>query len=411
MPKFNYTAKSLTTGNVSSGDIMASGQNEVILKLQQQNMIPVTITEVSMKSQGTLFQKLDEKLLNMQTGVKFKDVVFFTRQMVTFLNAGVTITKSIKNIADSQKDKVFQRVLYQVYEDVTSGTDFDVALAKHPKAFNKMYVNIIKAGNTTGKMDTALAQLAQYMEKTQEMNNSIKSAMMYPKFVGGFTILIVFVIMWQIVPVFQDLFSSLGAELPGPTRLLIFFSGIIQNYFFLVIGFMIALYFIVKWAFTKKKVLDIWDKVRINFPVFGGLVQLIILSRLSSTFALLLQAGAPIIQAMDISAKAADNHEYEIAMINAGTDVKNGIDVSIAMKRTNRFPSEFIQLIQTGEETGKIDELMQKISNMYDEQVSMKIKGFSSLIEPLLIVVMGVVIGGIVVAIYLPIFTMGQHLG
>ena len=411
MPKFTYTAKSLTTGNISSGDIIAGTQNEVILKLQQQNMIPVTITEVSMKTQGTFFQRLEEKILLMQTSVPFKDVVFFTRQMVTFINAGVSFTKSIKNIADAQKNIIFKRILYQIYEDVNSGTEFSVALGKHPKVFDRMYVNIIKAGESTGKMGDALAKLAIYMEKTDQMKNAIKSAMMYPKFVGAFTCIIVFVIMWKIVPVFQDLFSSLGGELPAPTRLLIFFSDIIQEYFFFVIGAMIAAYFGVKYAFTKKSVQDLWDKIRINVPVFGELVNKIILSRLNSTLALLLESGSAIIQSMDIAGKAAANNEYEKSMIAATNDVKNGVEVSAAMKRTNRFPDEMIQLLQTGEETGRIGELVQKIADMYDEQVAFKIKGFSSLIEPLLIVVMGVVIGGIVVAIYLPIFTMGQHMG
>lgn len=409
MPKFTYTAKSLTTGNISSGDIMGGSQNEVILKLQQQNLIPVTITEVSMKSQGSLFQRMNDKVATMSSGVKFKDVVFFTRQMVTFLNAGVIITKAIKNIADSQKSLAFQKILYQIYDDINSGTDFSMALAKHPKVFPGMYINIVRAGEATGKMDTCLAKLAQYMEKTQEMNNAIKSSMMYPKFIGIFMAIIVFIIMWKIVPVFQDLFASMGGELPGPTRMLIYISDIIQNYFFIVIGLCIGLYYLNKWLFTKKSVLDMWDKFRINVPIFGDMVQKIILSRLSSTFALLLEAGAPMIQSMEIAAKAADNHEYEVSMNSATSDVKNGVEIAIAMKRTNRFPDVMIQLIQTGEETGRIGELMQKIANMYDEEVSLKIKGFSSLIEPLLIVVMGVVIGSIVVAIYLPIFSMGKN--
>ncbi|MFO7810887.1 MAG: type II secretion system F family protein [Candidatus Delongbacteria bacterium] len=410
MPKFRYVAKDVS-GKTITGEIMSGGQTEVVNKLQSQNMIPMSITEISMQKSGGGFQALNDKLTMMTTKVKLTDVVFFTRQMVTFLNAGVTLTKSIKNIADSQKNVVVKSVLNQVYESINAGDDFSTALEKHPKIFDQMYINIVKAGETSGNLDRALSSLATYKEKTANMQQTIKSAMMYPKFVLMFTAVIVFVILWKIIPVFEGLFASLGGELPAPTQLLVDASEVIQNNFFIVLASFVAIWFGIKYAFKFKPVRNGWDKFVINTPVFGELIRQIIVSRISSVLALLLSSGTSMLESIEIASKVANNNEYEQSLKKAATDVSNGVELSVAFKKTNRFDDVFIQLIETGEETGKIDDLMQKIADYYDEEVAVKIKGFSSLIEPLLIVIMGVVIGSIVVAIYLPIFTMGEALG
>jgi len=409
MPKFRYVARDVA-GKTVSGEIMAGGQTDVINKLQMQNMIPMSITEVSMRQGGGGFQALNDRLTLMTSSVKLEDKVFFTRQMVTFLNAGVTLTKSIKNIADSQKNILLRKILNDMYDDINAGSDFSAALAKHPKVFDQMYVNIVKAGETSGNLDKALGSLASYMDKTSKMQKSIKSAMMYPKFVMIFTVVIVFVIMWKIIPVFDSLFSSFGGELPGPTRMLVAGSDFLGQNFFFVIGSFAAIYFGIKYAFKFKPVRDGWDKFTISAPIFGELVRQIIVSRVSSVLALLLGSGTSMLESIEISSKVANNFVYETALKSVATDVSNGIDLSVSFKKTNRFDDIFVQLLQTGEETGKIDELMIKIAEYYDEAVDLKIKGFSSLIEPLLIVFMGVVVGSIVVAIYLPMFTMGQVL-
>lgn len=409
MPKFRYVAKDVA-GKTLSGEIMAGGQADVINKLQMQNMIPMSITEISMQGSGGGFQALNDKITLMTSSVKLEDKVFFTRQMVTFLNAGVTLTKSIKNIGDSQKNVLMRKILNDMYDDINAGSDFSAALAKHPKVFDQMYVNIVKAGETSGNLDKALASLAGYMDKTAKMQKSIKSAMMYPKFVMILTVLIVFVIMWKIMPVFSSLFSSFGGDLPGPTQLLIDVSTIVQNHLLMIIAGAIGLYFGIKYAFKVKAVRDGWDKFTISAPIFGELVKQIIVSRVSSVLALLLGSGTSMLESIEISSKVANNVVYEKALKSVATDVSNGIDLSVSFKKTNQFDDIFVQLLQTGEETGKIDDLMVKIAEYYDEAVELKIKGFSSLIEPLLIVFMGVVVGGIVVAIYLPMFTMGQLL-
>ncbi len=409
MPKFRYVAKD-PAGKTTTGEIMAGGQADVVNKLQMQNLIPMSITEISMQKGGGGFQALNDKFAMMTTKVKLADVVFFTRQMVTFLNAGVTLTKSIKNIADSQKNVVVKATLNALYEDINAGSDFSAALAKHPKIFDQMYVNIVKAGETSGNLDKALDSLARYMEKTQQMQSAIKSAMMYPKFVLIFTVVIVFVIMWKIIPVFESLFSSFGGELPGPTQLLIDGSTLIQNHFFLILGSFAGIFYGIKYAFKFKPVNNAWDKFAINAPVFGELVRQIIAGRISSVLALLLGSGTSMLESIEISSKVANNNVFEVALKKAAIDVSTGIELSVSFKKTNRFDDVFIQLLETGEETGKIDELMKKIADFYDDEVAVKIKGFSSLMEPLLIVFMGIVVGSIVVAIYLPIFTMGQAL-
>jgi len=409
MPKFRYVAKDVS-GKTVTGEIMAGGQTDVVNKLQMQNMIPMSITEISMQQKGGGFQAFNDKITMITTKVSLADKVFFTRQMVTFLNAGVTLTKSIKNIADSQKNVVVKAVLNKLYDDINAGSDFSSALAKHPKIFDQMYVNIVKAGETSGNLDKALGSLAGYMEKTAAMQAAIKSAMMYPKFVMIFTCVIVFVILWKIIPVFEGLFSSMGGELPGPTQLLVDGSEIIQEYFFFLLAGIGGAIYGVKYAFKLKPVRDFWDKFTVNAPVFGELVRQIIVSRISSVLALLLGSGTSMMESIEIAGKVANNVLYETAMKKAATDVSNGVELSVSFKKTNRFDDVFIQLLQTGEETGKIDDLMKKIAEYYDSEVAMKIKGFSSLMEPLLIVFMGVIVGSIVVAIYLPIFTMGETL-
>jgi len=409
MPKFRYVAKDIG-GKTVTGEIMAGGQTDVVNKLQMQNMIPMSITEISMQKSGGGFQAINDKITLLTTKVSLSDKVFFTNQMVTFLNAGVTLTKSIKNIADSQKNVVVKAVLNQLYEDINAGSDFSQALAKHPKIFDQMYVNIVKAGEASGNLDKALKSLAGYMEKSAQLQSAVKSAMMYPKFVIIFTIVIVFVILWKIIPVFETLFSSAGGSLPGPTQLLVDASEVLENHFFLILFTIVAIYFGIKHAFKFKKVRDFWDNFIINAPIFGELVRQIIVSRVSSVLALLLGSGTSMLESIEISSKVANNSVYESALKKAAVDVSNGVELSVSFKKTNRFDDVFIQLLETGEETGKIDDLMKKISEYYDAEVQMKVKGFSSLMEPLLIVFMGVIVGSIVVAIYLPIFTMGSTL-
>ncbi|MCK5760095.1 MAG: type II secretion system F family protein [Candidatus Delongbacteria bacterium] len=408
MPKFRYVAKDVS-GKTVSGELMAGGQTEVVNKLQQQNMIPVSITEVRMDKGGGGFQALNDKLALMTTSVKLGDLVFFTRQMVTFINAGVTITKSIKNIADSQKNVLLKSILNKLYEDINAGSDFSTALNKH-KCFDQMYVNIIRAGEASGNLEKAMDSLAIYMEKTAQMHQTIKSAMMYPKFVLSFTVVIVFVILWKIIPVFEGLFSSLGGTLPAPTQLLVDGSQIIQDHFIMLFVVLGAIWYGIKMSFKLKSVNNAWEKFIISAPVFGALVRQIIVSRITSTLALLLSSGTSMLESIEISSKVANNYVYEMALKQCGVDVSNGIELSVAFKKANRFDDVLIQLIETGEETGKIDDLMKKIADYYDAEVAVKIKGFSSLMEPLLIVIMGAVIGSIVVAIYLPIFTMGEAL-
>jgi len=407
MPKYQYVARDRSNRTVNS-DMIASSQQEVILNLQKKNLVPVTITEVSSRKTSGMYEKINESLLSMQKGVPVKDIVFFTRQMTTFINAGVSLTKSINNIGHSQKNIVFRRILNDVYEDINAGSDFSSALAKHPTAFDQMYVNIIKAGEATGQLEKSLDSLAIYMEKSAAMKQAIKSAMMYPKFVMGFTVLIVIGIIKFIIPVFEDMYGGMGAELPAPTAFLIFLSGLFESNLLEIIGIIILLVILKKFAFKTKIVNNMWDKFTINVPTFGSLVQQIIITKVTSTLSLMMSSGTPIIQCLNIAGKVSNNNEYETAMEKAIVDVKNGVELSVALKRTNRWPDIMIQLIETGEETGKIDELMQKVADYFDEEVQVKIKGFASLIEPLLIVVMGVVIGGIVIAIYLPMFGMGD---
>ncbi len=407
MPKYQYVARDRSNRTVNS-EMVASSQQEVILNLQKKNLVPVTITEVSSRKTSGMYEKLNESLLSMQKGVPIKDIVFFTRQMTTFINAGVSLTKSINNIGHSQKNIVFRRILNDVYEDINAGSDFSEALAKHPTAFDQMYVNIIKAGEATGQLEKSLDSLAIYMEKSAAMKQAIKSAMMYPKFVMGFTVLIVIGIIKFIIPVFEDMYGGMGAELPAPTAFLIFLSGLFESNLLEIIGVIILLFVVKKFAFKTKIVNNMWDKFTINIPTFGSLIQQIIITKVTSTLSLMMSSGTPIIQCLNIAGKVSDNNEYEMAMEKAIVDVKNGVELSVALKRTNRWPDIMIQLIETGEETGKIDELMQKVADYFDEEVQVKIKGFASLIEPLLIVIMGVVIGGIVIAIYLPMFGMGD---
>ncbi len=410
MAKFKYTAKD-SMGKIAKGALVAQNQNEVLMKLQGQSLIPVSIVEVSGAKGGSLYDRLNESLLSMQSKVPLKDIVFFTRQMTTFLNAGVGIAKSIKNISVAQKNLVFKKILEELYDDINSGTEFSEALGKHPKTFSQMYRSIVRAGEATGKLDEALISLTKFMERADSMAKAIKSASMYPKFVSIFTALIVFVMLWKIIPVFEDLYASMGGELPLPTQVMVDLSAIIQSYFWFVIFGIIGLFVAIKIAFKARTVRNLWDKFRINVPIFGTLARQIIISRTTSTLALLMRAGTSMIDALEISGKAAQNNEFDIAMEKSINDVKNGSELSVSMRKFKVWPDVMIQLLETGEETGKIDDMMQKIADYYEEEVDLKIKGFASLIEPLLIVVMGVVIGSIVIAIYLPMFTMGDMLG
>lgn len=408
MFNFKYVAKD-RSGKVISGTHKAESQADVLSMLSEKGFIPVSITKIAIKKDSTSFyEKLNEQFLSMQSSVAYKDIVFFTRQMATFMNAGVPLVKSIKNIAESQKNIIFKRILNEIADDLITGAEYSAALAKHKSAFDQMYVNIVRAGEASGSMEEALFSLANYMERTAKMKQAIKSAMMYPKFVAIFTALMVFIILWQVIPIFQQLYSGMGAELPLPTQILVNSSNFVQTQFYLIIGSIIGFFILKKYIFKIDAVSKAWDKLVISFPVFGEMVRQIIISRITSTLALLMKTGTSMLQSLEIAGKVASNYVYEVALNKTQTDVKNGVELSAAMRSTQRFDDIVIQLVETGEETGRMDELMQKIADFYDEEVNVKIKGFSSLIEPFLILMMGVVIGGIVVGIYLPIITMGE---
>jgi type IV pilus assembly protein PilC len=336
MPKYKYTAINIGSGKEVSGNISANSQSDVLLKLQSLGMRPKTITPMGKgKGKGNMsaFDRANEWFLSLQNSVPEKDVVFFTRQMATFLNAGVSLPKSIKNISSAQKNIIFKRKMEELYDDLNAGVDFSEALSKHPQVFDQMYVSLVEAGEATGNLDSALASLADYKEKSAKMAQAIKSAMMYPKFVLIFTAVIVFIILWKVIPIFQNLYSSMGGTLPAPTRALIFMSDIIQNNFFAIIISLVLFFIAKKYAFKTKAVNNAWDKFAINAPTFGIMAKQIIIGRVSSTFALLLKSGTSMLASMEIAAKVANNNEYYVAVNKAMNDVKNGIDLSVALKK------------------------------------------------------------------------------
>ncbi len=397
MPSFAYVAREVGSGREIRSTIDAATEQGAIATLLNRNLLVVSIQE-----------KITKKG-KMQGGkVALADLVVFTRQLATMIDAGIAIVQALQALAEQTPNKVMRDVIRDVCSRVESGESFSESLQKHPKTFNRLYYSMISAGEKGGLLAEIMARLATYLENTERLRKKVKTALMYPTAVTVVAITITIFLLVKVIPTFKDVYSGFGAALPGPTQVLMDISEAVQHYFILMIlvmggGVWGWLYFI-----KTKSGREFWDARRIKLPIFGPIAHKICLARFTRTLASLVRSGVPILEVLQIVSQTVGNVIMERAIKTASTDIERGEGISAALGKNPIFPSMIIRMLSAGEQTGNIDNMLERVSDFLDEEIDTTLSGLMSLIEPLLIVFLGIVIGGMVICMFLPIFNLAN---
>ncbi len=396
MAVFNYSVRD-KAGKIVKGSLEGDSREAVSAKLRQMGYI---ILELDQQSQLASMGQI-----RIGTGVKVKDVAIFARQFATMINAGLSLTKCLSILASQTESEGLKIVIQQVAKDVEAGQSLSDALVKHPKVFPPIFVNMVRAGETGGVLDEVLVRVADHFEQELALKGKIKSAMMYPVVMGALVLIVLVAMMVFVVPVFEGMFSSMGGELPFMTQVLVDVSDFVSGIggLFVLIGLGVFIFAFRFWTSTESGRM-IWDAAKLRMPAFGGLIRKTALAKFTRTFGTLVSAGVPILSALDIVADTAGNAVVAQAVKQTRNAIKEGETIAKPLSEAPVFPSMLVQMIAVGEETGALDAMLNKIADFYDEEVSTAVDGLTSLIEPLMMATLGVVVGGMVVALYLPMF-------
>ncbi len=397
MPSFAYVARETGTGREIRSSLDAATEHAAIAALLNRNLLVVSIQE-----------KVAKKGRTGGGSVPLADLVMFTRQLATMVDAGLAMVQSLQGLAEQTQNKAMRDCIKDVCTRVEGGDSFSEALQKHPKVFNRLYCAMVGAGEKGGLLSEILARLAVYLENAARLRKKVKSAMMYPTVVTFVAIAITVFLLVKVIPVFGEIYSGFGAKLPGPTQFLINISDAVKKYFILMLlagggGIYGWLYFI-----KTKKGREFWDTQRIKLPIFGVIAHKICLARFTRTLASLVRSGVPILEVLHIVSQTVGNVVMEKAIKVASSDIERGESISQALGKHPVFPNMIIRMITAGEQTGKIDNMLERISDFLDEEIETTLSGLTSLIEPILIVFLGVVVGGMVICMFLPIFKMSE---
>jgi type IV pilus assembly protein PilC len=397
MPSFAYIARETATGREISSSVEAATEQAAIAALLNRNLLVVSIQE-----------KISKKGRTKGGAVALADLVVFTRQLATMIEAGIAIVQSLQALAEQTPNKVMRDVIRDVCTRVESGESFSEALQKHPKTFNKLYYSMVSAGEKGGLLAEILARLATYLENAERLRKKVKTALMYPTVVTVVAISITIFLLVKVVPTFKDVYSGFGAALPGPTQFMIDLSEIVKRFFLVFIiaagvGVWGWLYFI-----KTKTGRAFWDSRRIKLPIFGPIAHKVCLVRFTRTLASLVRSGVPILEVLQIVSQTVGNVVMEKAIKTAATDIERGEGISVALGKNPIFPSMIVRMLSAGEQTGNIDNMLERVSNFLDEEIETTLSGLMSLLEPMLIVFLGIVIGGMVICMFLPIFNLAN---
>ena len=397
MPSFAYSARETATGREINSSVEAVTEQAAIAALLNRNLLVVSIQE-----------KISKRGKMKGGKVALADLVIFTRQLATMIEAGIAIVQSLQALADQTPNNVMRDVIRDVCTRVESGESFSEALQKHPKTFNRLYYSMVSAGEKGGLLAEILSRLATYLENAERLRKKVKTALMYPSAVTIVAISITVFLLVKVVPTFKEVYAGFGAQLPGPTQLMINLSDLVKR--FLLLFIIAAVAAVWGWLhFIKTKPGRMfWDARRIKLPVFGPIAHKVCLVRFTRTLASLIRSGVPILEVLQIVSQTVGNVVMEKAIKTAATDIERGEGISDALGKNPIFPSMVIRMMSAGEQTGNIDSMLELVSNFLDEEIEGALSGLMSLIEPLLIVFLGVVIGGMVVCMFLPIFNLAN---
>ena len=397
MPSFAYVARETATGREIRNSLEATTEQAAISALLNRNLLVVSIAE-----------KVGKKGKTSGGKVALQDLVVFTRQLATMIDAGLAMVQCLQALADQTQNKVMRDVIKDVCTRVESGDSFSEALSKHPKVFDKLFVSMVGAGEKGGLLAEILSRLATYLENSARLRKKVKSAMMYPTIVTVVAIGITTFLLIKVIPVFGEVYSGFGAKLPGPTLFLMAISKFVSSWFILLfLGLGAAVY---GWLYFIKTPAGraFWDSQRIKLPIFGHIAHKICLARFTRTFASLIRSGVPILEVLQIVSQTVGNVVMEKAIKASAADIERGESISAALGKHPIFPNMLIRMCTAGEQTGKMDAMLERIADFLDDEIETVLSGLTSLIEPILIVVLGVIVGGMVICMFLPIFKLSE---
>lgn len=398
MPTYKWAGKTFR-GEIKSGELVAKTKDELIYSLRKQGIIPTVISEI----------KAPKKVFSKKKKVSDRDLVVFTRQFATMFTAGIPIVQGLDILSRQIENKTLATMLSQIKGDIETGTTLADALKKHPYVFDDLYVNLVAAGETGGVLDSVLMRLAGYIEKSMKLKKKVKGAMIYPAIVVSVAVLVVSIIMIFVIPIFSKIFTEMGVALPLPTRSVIWMSNFLAGIggALILLGLIGSVVTLRQYRKTEKGKRDI-DRFLLQMPVIGDLLKKVAVARFSRTLGTLIGSGVPILEGLDICAKASGNKIVEDVVLTAKKDVASGKTVAESLSKSEFFPSMVIQMINVGESTGALDDMLIKIADFYDDEVDNAVQNLTTMLEPMMMVFLGTTIGYIVIALYLPIFKMGE---
>ncbi|MFU2487398.1 type II secretion system F family protein [Thauera sp. WH-1] len=390
---YNWEGKD-KTGKVIRGEIRATGD---------------TMVQAMLRRQGIQVSKIKKQKMSRSGRISDKDIALFTRQLATMMKSGVPLLQAFDIGIKGSGNPALSRLLNDIRNDVETGSNLSDAFGKHPQHFDKLFCNLVAAGEQAGILDSLLDRIATYKEKILAIKSKIKSALFYPAAVVVVAGLVISVMMLFVIPEFKSVFASFGADLPAPTLLVIAISDAFVAYWYIIFGALIAAIVAIAWSYKRSTAMQIaLDRGILRFPVIGPIIRKATVARWTRTLSTMFAAGVPLVEALDSVGGAAGNHVYLVATQQIQSEVSTGTSLTVAMQNADVFPTMVVQMVSIGEESGQLDSMLSKVADFFEQEVDDAVAGLSQLLEPLIMVFLGTVIGGLVVAMYLPIFKLGS---
>jgi type IV pilus assembly protein PilC len=399
MPKYAWEGR-LPQGGFRKGELEGPNEMAVRAYLRQQQIIPIKIVKKA--------TEIKLSLPFMKGKVKKKSLAIFTRQLATMIDAGLPLVQSLEILAQQEENEIFQEIIRTVKNEVEAGATLAAALQKHPKVFDDMYVNLVVAAEEAGTLDVILSRLATHIEKMEELKKKIRSALVYPAMIMTVAIGVTIILMVFVIPVFEKLFEGIGSTLPLPTRIVIAISNIFKSYLPIVIAIVVVLVIILQRYYKTENGKRRIDDMMLKLPIFGELLRKVAIARFARTLGTLVSSGVPILESLNIVAGAAGNKVVEEAILKGRVSISEGQTISEPLAQSGVFPMMVTQMIAVGETTGSLELMLNKVADFYESEVDMAVATLSSMLEPVLMIFLGVVVGGLVISMYLPIFKMAS---
>ncbi|HBL23204.1 MAG TPA: pilus assembly protein PilC [Deltaproteobacteria bacterium] len=401
MPQYQWEGRSVS-GDTRKGVSKAASADALRAALRKDGVILTSMTET---------KEAGKQKYNPQRKIPSIQILLFTRQLSTMITSGLPLVQSLEILANQIEDVNFRGIVREIKEKIEGGSRFADALRDYPKCFDELYINLVVAGEEGGLLDGVLQRLAVYMEKSEKLRKKVKSAMIYPVAIILVAFIVVIVLLLFVIPVFEKMFKEMGAELPAPTQIVINLSQLVQSYWYVIIGGIVGLVLALKYYYKTDNGHRTIDRLILKLPLFGLLTIKASVARVTRTLATLLMSGVAILESMIIVAKVAGNKIVEEALLVARSRISEGRTMAEPLEQAGIFPPMVVQMVQVGESTGALDSMLNKIADFYEEDVDNMVTNLTAMMEPMIMVFLGVVLGGLIVAMYLPIFKLGQAVG